>query len=199
MASPLYPVSTAQIRSTGLLDPRLLDHQIPSRPSASSSFNVDILPFYHPGSSGYTYEFSHSHKIKKEQGPSDAWKQGSEREVSSAQQSHQACGPISHTSEPNTVAKERKSTGQSETGLGILPYGMDITEALEKCEDPSLGWSLQFWVTIADPVVSLPLSKWMLIDRTKTYSLLVLRMVSDITSYVLMDQVIVVGIPLLVR
>jgi hypothetical protein len=29
-----------------------------------------------------------------------------------------------------------------------------VRDALAKCEDPALGWSLQFWVTIADPVVS---------------------------------------------
>ncbi len=38
---------------------------------------------------------------------------------------------------------------------GYLPEGMDVREALAKCEDPTLGWSLQFWVTIADPVVGL--------------------------------------------
>jgi hypothetical protein len=31
---------------------------------------------------------------------------------------------------------------------------MDVREALSRCEDPTLGWSMQFWVTIADPVVS---------------------------------------------
>jgi hypothetical protein len=36
-----------------------------------------------------------------------------------------------------------------------LPDGMDVREALAQCEDPALGWSLQFWATIADPVVSL--------------------------------------------
>lgn len=36
----------------------------------------------------------------------------------------------------------------------MLPDGMDVQEALAVCEDPTLGWSLQFWVTIADPVVS---------------------------------------------
>jgi hypothetical protein len=40
------------------------------------------------------------------------------------------------------------------TGSDVLPYGMDVRDALAKCEDPALGWSLQFWVTIADPVVS---------------------------------------------
>ena len=36
-----------------------------------------------------------------------------------------------------------------------LPDGMDVREALSKCEDPALGWSMQFWVTIAsDPSVS---------------------------------------------
>jgi len=34
------------------------------------------------------------------------------------------------------------------------PAGMDVREALAKCEDPALGWSMTFWVTIADPVVS---------------------------------------------
>jgi len=36
-----------------------------------------------------------------------------------------------------------------------LPEGMDVREALAQCEDPALGWSLQFWATIADPVVGL--------------------------------------------
>ncbi|EIW69920.1 hypothetical protein TREMEDRAFT_38591 [Tremella mesenterica DSM 1558] len=29
---------------------------------------------------------------------------------------------------------------------------MDVRDALSRCEDPTLGWSLQFWVTIADPL-----------------------------------------------
>jgi hypothetical protein len=37
----------------------------------------------------------------------------------------------------------------------ILPVGMDMRGALAKCEDPRLGWSLQFWITIVDPVVCL--------------------------------------------
>nr|XP_018259661.1 uncharacterized protein I303_07729 [Kwoniella dejecticola CBS 10117]OBR81819.1 hypothetical protein I303_07729 [Kwoniella dejecticola CBS 10117] len=35
---------------------------------------------------------------------------------------------------------------------GYLPPGLDVRDALAKCEDPTLGWSLQFWVTIADPL-----------------------------------------------
>nr|ODN96050.1 hypothetical protein L204_03741 [Cryptococcus depauperatus CBS 7855] len=35
---------------------------------------------------------------------------------------------------------------------GYLPPGLDVKDALAKCEDPTLGWSLQFWVTIADPL-----------------------------------------------
>ncbi|WWD20651.1 hypothetical protein CI109_105127 [Kwoniella shandongensis] len=35
---------------------------------------------------------------------------------------------------------------------GYLPRGMDVRDALARCEDPTLGWSLQFWVTIADPL-----------------------------------------------
>ena len=41
-----------------------------------------------------------------------------------------------------------------------LPKGMDVREALAQCEDPALGWSLQFWATIADPVVSLVLNSY---------------------------------------
>jgi hypothetical protein len=37
--------------------------------------------------------------------------------------------------------------------LSALPDGMDVKDALASCEDPTLGWSLQFWITIADPVV----------------------------------------------
>lgn len=29
-----------------------------------------------------------------------------------------------------------------------------VEDALATCEDPALGWSLQFWVTLADPLVS---------------------------------------------
>lgn len=50
-------------------------------------------------------------------------------------------------------AEQRREPGRR----GILPEGMDVREALKKCQDPKLGWSLQFWVTIADPVVR-PLS-----------------------------------------
>jgi hypothetical protein len=31
---------------------------------------------------------------------------------------------------------------------------MDVRELLAQCEDPTIGWASQFWVTIADPVVS---------------------------------------------
>lgn len=34
------------------------------------------------------------------------------------------------------------------------PGAMDVRDVLAKCEDPALGWSMQFWVTIADPLVS---------------------------------------------
>ncbi|GFZ48162.1 hypothetical protein JCM24511_05910 [Saitozyma sp. JCM 24511] len=34
----------------------------------------------------------------------------------------------------------------------ILPEGLQVKDALGRCEDPTLGWSLQFWITIADPV-----------------------------------------------
>lgn len=34
------------------------------------------------------------------------------------------------------------------------PMHLDMQSALARCEDASLSWSLQFWVTLADPVVS---------------------------------------------
>lgn len=37
---------------------------------------------------------------------------------------------------------------------GLLPEGMAVKDALAQCEDPQLGWSLQFWITIEAPVVS---------------------------------------------
>lgn len=35
-----------------------------------------------------------------------------------------------------------------------LPQGMSIQQALAQCHDPTLGWTLRFWVTVADPAVS---------------------------------------------
>lgn len=35
-----------------------------------------------------------------------------------------------------------------------LPQGMSIQQALAQCHDPTLGWTLRFWVTVADPSVS---------------------------------------------
>ena len=60
------------------------------------------------------------------------------------------------------ISQGRRSPPRSDTSdtqkrsgsTGILPEGMEVHEALAKCEDPTLGWSLRFWVTIADPVVS---------------------------------------------
>ncbi|WWD08443.1 hypothetical protein V865_006555 [Kwoniella europaea PYCC6329] len=48
---------------------------------------------------------------------------------------------------------DRDDNGDLEIGhRGYLPPGLDVRDALAKCEDPTLGWSLQFWVTIADPL-----------------------------------------------
>lgn len=38
---------------------------------------------------------------------------------------------------------------------------MDVRELLAQCEDPTIGWASQFWVTIADPVVD-PIASFML-------------------------------------
>ena len=51
--------------------------------------------------------------------------------------------------------RQSSSVGGAVESLNVLPAGMDIRDALAKCEDPGLGWSLQFWVTIADPQVRL--------------------------------------------
>ncbi|ODN99485.1 hypothetical protein L198_03329 [Cryptococcus wingfieldii CBS 7118] len=47
----------------------------------------------------------------------------------------------------------RLSTDNLQVGhRGLLPSGLDVQDALAKCEDPTLGWSLHFWVTLADPL-----------------------------------------------
>lgn len=56
--------------------------------------------------------------------------------------------PTSHTHSSGIALKTPKGT----------PGGMDVRDVLAKCEDPALGWSMQFWVTIADPLVSLRFS-----------------------------------------
>ncbi|KAL7423882.1 hypothetical protein Q5752_001467 [Cryptotrichosporon argae] len=48
-----------------------------------------------------------------------------------------------------TSVERKKHMGREEA---LLPPGMNVQEALARCEDPGLSWSLQFWVTIADPV-----------------------------------------------
>ena len=48
--------------------------------------------------------------------------------------------------------RDRTTSGRAEASFH-LPAGMDVSEALSKCDDPTLGWSMTFWVTIADPVV----------------------------------------------
>lgn len=48
----------------------------------------------------------------------------------------------------------RDSMDSGMTEDTFLPDGMGVKEALARCEDPTLGWSLQFWITIADPIVS---------------------------------------------
>lgn len=52
---------------------------------------------------------------------------------------------------------------------GILPDGMDVRDALARCEDPGLGWSLQFWITIEDPVVSFMTNPGALSGRDEMY------------------------------
>jgi hypothetical protein len=66
--------------------------------------------------------------------------------------------PSQLDTQPRKHSQEAQDQGveaQSRSSSDILPRGMDVRDALAKCEDPALGWSLQFWVTIADPLVSL--------------------------------------------
>ncbi|WRT70639.1 uncharacterized protein IL334_007637 [Kwoniella shivajii] len=59
----------------------------------------------------------------------------------------------SHWQSQSQSIDHDKEASQLELGdRGYLPTGMDVRDALAKCEDPTLGWSLQFWVTIADPL-----------------------------------------------
>lgn len=80
--------------------------------------------------------------------------------IESPRQPPASVEPDSHSSGSGGI---RPGNNQSRTSVdtlrelgvrGILPEGMDVREALAKCEDPTLGWSLQFWVTIADPLVN---------------------------------------------
>ncbi|WWC92229.1 uncharacterized protein L201_007183 [Kwoniella dendrophila CBS 6074] len=63
-------------------------------------------------------------------------------------------GAQAQTDNANDVFNDNRENGDSlEIGhRGYLPQGLDVRDALAKCEDPTLGWSLQFWVTIADPL-----------------------------------------------
>ncbi|WWC72523.1 uncharacterized protein I206_106485 [Kwoniella pini CBS 10737] len=70
-------------------------------------------------------------------------------------------GNINNHNQPNGSSLDEENNqndaSQEENNLeigyrGYLPPGLDVRDALAKCEDPTLGWSLQFWVTIADPL-----------------------------------------------
>jgi hypothetical protein len=51
--------------------------------------------------------------------------------------------------DPDELAQGPKR--QSSSGSSTDP--IDVREELSKCADPSMAWSMQFWVTIADPLV----------------------------------------------
>lgn len=61
----------------------------------------------------------------------------------------------------------RDSMDSAATGStdACLPEGLGVKEALAQCEDPTLGWSQQFWITIADPNVSCALPRCIYIGR----------------------------------
>lgn len=61
--------------------------------------------------------------------------------------------PASSRLSTDTIRSEDSDTHRRPSMEEILPVGMDMRGALAKCEDPRLGWSLQFWITIVDPVV----------------------------------------------
>ena len=108
---------------------------------------------------------------KEKQALRDAWaKQDAERDAAARirglaqplRYSHQPqnwVNPDSNSTSSGSSHLPAASPGRSTASLtrdprDILPPGMDVREALSRCEDPTLDWSMQFWVTIADPVVS---------------------------------------------
>ncbi|GMK54712.1 hypothetical protein CspeluHIS016_0112980 [Cutaneotrichosporon spelunceum] len=57
------------------------------------------------------------------------------------------------TAHPNKDPDELAERGPKRlTTNGIYTDQIDVREALSKCVDPSMAWSMQFWVTIADPL-----------------------------------------------
>lgn len=61
--------------------------------------------------------------------------------------------PPSSNGQPTDDLAPQGSERQTASPSTLAP--IDVREALSKCDDPSMSWSLQFWVTIADPLVSI--------------------------------------------
>ena len=118
------------------------------RPSASSLNDSEA---------GINSPNTHLVKQQEKQALKEAW---AEQNLSPIAPSERSLPTVeaTHDRQPSPLSPGNRrisSTVSANESLGerVLPQGMDIREALEKCDDPALGWSLQFWVTIADPIV----------------------------------------------
>jgi len=90
-------------------------------------------------------------KNREKQAIRDAWAQRDALPLNTVY----SPGPIS-VAPGSQYAEVEEEREEEELGYrGYLPNGMNVRDALARCEGPTLGWSLQFWVTIADPIVSL--------------------------------------------
>lgn len=100
---------------------------------------------------------THLVKQQEKQALKEAWAQQNLSPIAPSEKSLPTV-EATHDRQPSPLFlgdRRISSTVSANESLGerVLPQGMDIREALEKCDDPALGWSLQFWVTIADPIV----------------------------------------------
>ncbi|BEI80235.1 hypothetical protein CcaverHIS002_0107640 [Cutaneotrichosporon cavernicola] len=63
-----------------------------------------------------------------------------------------ALAPPPSTAQPKKDPDELAEGPKRQTSNGSTTHQIDVREALSKCVDPSMAWSMQFWVTIADPL-----------------------------------------------
>lgn len=63
--------------------------------------------------------------------------------------------PVKGAARTSSPAAARPTSAFTRPPHELAPPGpMDVRDIISKCEDASMSWSLQFWVTIADPQVS---------------------------------------------
>lgn len=123
-----------------------------ANPSTSSS-STSIPAYTYTSSNTYTYytanDDHHSHPF-----PDREYDQTSDAYLSDDEPPIPPPKDFVHPDQQRESGASRHSPDSIDDNTLQELAEMDVRELLAQCEDPTIGWASQFWVTIADPVVS---------------------------------------------